>query len=496
MNDSRTTDDDRLALIDMQAIHEWLAAPQPAQAAEQLAPLHVHLAALRELRIDAAQHETLLELLGERIRHVVERLMPDLVGVTLPLSRRTRHTVRSLQGILLTFAEEHLRLLGAPPSAGRNLSPERIAWRALDALGKHLQIGNYVAAPYAPGIWKLVHRIYRSADADGHAEAHLPEAGGTIADTYLQICLLACAQPASFTSREIALVAEYIRRFSSRAAFLSSNDAKDAEGMFWIDPDRDAPPVSASRRPAPDGAIRFACERLAQLAEEQVEALGAGASITDLDLPEAALSPAGHGVLRRLAHHWGHPGKRRFPRRRQNYPAQLCIGLSALNRLFGKNAADGETTDWLVTNESPDGYALMHSAGKTGRLAAGEIVAVRTEYHADWQTCIVRWVLSENPEHLELGLQILSRSALPATVVVPGEREGGERRRALFLPALPPIRTHETLAVPVGTTQAGERQMVLLVERDNLEIRRIRPTHVEEQTASIEVIAFETEDAS
>lgn len=496
MNDSRTTDDDRLALIDMQAIHDWLAAPQPAQAEDQLAPLHAHLAALRDLRTDAGQRETLLDLLGARIRHVIDRLMPGLVGVTLPLSRRTRHTVRSLQGMLLTFAEEYLRLLDAPASADRNLSRERIAWRALDALGRHLLIGSHVAAPYAPGIWKLVHRIYRAAASGGYAGTHLPEAEGTIADTYLQTCLLACAQPASFTSREIALVTEYIRRFSSRAAFLHGNEANEAEGVFWIDPDRDAPPVSAGRRPPPEGAIRFACERLAQLAEEQVEALEAGASAADLDLPETAITPAGHGVLRRLAHHWGHPGKRRFPRRRQNYPAQLCIGLSALNRLFGRSAADGEKTDWLVTNESPDGYALMHSAGKTGRLAAGEVVAIRTENHADWQTCIVRWVLSENPEHLELGLQILSRNALPATVVVPGEREGGERRRALLLPALPPIRDHETLVAPVGTMLAGERLMALLIERDNLEVRRIRPTRVEEQTASIEVIAFETEDAS
>ena len=71
----------------------------------------------------------------------------------------------------------------------------------------------------------------------------------------------------------------------------------------------------------------------------------------------------------------------------------------------------GELTSWMVTNESPDGYALMHVTGKTNRVTPGDIVALRTENVADWQICIVRWALSENPEHLEIGLQVLATRA-------------------------------------------------------------------------------------
>ena len=51
-------------------------------------------------------------------------------------------------------------------------------------------------------------------------------------------------------------------------------------------------------------------------------------------LPGFAASPGGHGVLRRLATLWGHPAKRKFPRRRQSYRADLCSGLDRLWQLL------------------------------------------------------------------------------------------------------------------------------------------------------------------
>ncbi|HEX5804066.1 MAG TPA: hypothetical protein VFY24_13655 [Azospira sp.] len=491
MNDTLAANDTALTLIDLQAIRDWLATPPAPQAEDELAPLHAHLTALGEARASAELCHTVLDQLHDRTQATWQRLQPQLIGVILPLSRRIRHTVRGLQGVLLALAESYLRL-PEQALAALGIPAEQITWRALNALALHLQISNYVAAPYGVGIWKLAHQTFRTALARDHAERHIPGADGTVADLYLRACLLACAQPASFTSREIGLAVDYIRRFASRAAFLAGDRLKEAEGVFWIDPDRDAPPTSAARRPAPEGALCFACERLAQLAEEQIDALEAGASVADLDLPDAAVSPAGHGVLRRLAHHWGHPGKRRFPRRRQNYRAELHIGLAALCQLYGNEPASaGETTHWLVTNESPDGYAVMHTAGKTGRLVAGDIVAISTEQHRDWQVCIVRWALSENPEHLELGLQILSRQALPALLAIPGANTEAAPRQVLVLPALPPIRPHETLVASTGTVGSCGQHMILMSERQNLEIREIRTTRLEEQTANIEVAAFE-----
>lgn len=495
MNNAQTNTRE-FPLLDLRTTLDWLSSPPAMQAEDDLAPLHAHLTALHNAAGARWQRHKILDLLYSRARHTIQRLLPTLVGASLPLARDIRQTVRSMQSILLLLAEDHFSLVDDVPATEPELLPVgRILWHAIDALAQHQLISSHVAAPYSPGTWKLANRAYHLALAGNHTETPIPGLDSTIEDIYLQACLLACAQPASFTSREISFAVDYIERFSSRAFFIPHAKAADAEGVFWIHPERDAPPTSFSRKPAPEGALCFACEQLAQLAEEQVDALEAGASITDLDLPEAAISPAGHGVLRRLAQHWGHPGKRRFPRRRQNFRAELSVGFESLHQLFGRQQQTHETTHWLVTNESADGYAVMHASGKTGQLTAGNIVAIRTEQNANWQPCIIRWVLSDNPEHLELGLQILSTQAFPATLVTSGSGAQEDRREVLILPSLPPIRPHEMLVIPTGAAVTPGEKMVLICERDNIEIREIRMMRQAEQTASLRVIAFENDQS-
>ncbi|MBK8524751.1 MAG: hypothetical protein IPL58_12070 [Betaproteobacteria bacterium] len=501
MNDfPSTSDDETLALIDLRAILDWLATPPAAKAEDELAPLHAHLTALREIQTAAHQRHKVLDLLYSRAHGVVQRLLPDLTGVSLPLSRRIRHTVRGMQDLLLTVAEDYLNTLGDLDEhliKGLRRPRELTLWRALDALGCHLLISNHVASPAGVGIWQRLHRTYALATEQNFADVAVRGAEGTLRAIYLRTLLLACAQPASFSSREIDLVVEYINRFGIRAEFLPSpTENPEAEGIFWIDPDRDAPPTASSRQAAPEGALCFTCASLSALLEEQMMALEAGLNPGDIDLPESAATPVGHGVLRRLAHYWGHAGKRRFPRRRQNYRAVLCVGLPALWQLFhDEHTKVGELTSWMVTNESPDGYALMHVSGKTARLAAGDIVAIRTETISDWQICIVRWALSENPEHLELGLQILATRATSAFLAASAVSVDGENQPVLILPKFTPMRRTEALVAPAGTAQRGRGKLVLLVEQDNLEIREMLATHLDEQTSSIEVIAIEPSKA-
>lgn len=494
-NPNPVSDNDTLTLIDLRAILEWLATPPAPRAEDELAPLHTHLTALRGTPTAAHQRHKVLDLLYTRAHGVIQRLLPELADASLPLSRRTRQTVRGMQELLLMVAEDYLSTLDDLDEyliKGLRRPPELTLWRTLDALSSHLLVSNYVASPAATGIWLLLHRAYRKATESGVAELSVHGEEGCPEELYLRALLLSCAQPASFTAREIDLVVAYTRRFATRARFLTAGELADSEGAFWVDPDRDAPPTAVSRQPPPAGVLCFSCGPLAELAEEQVDALEAGASPDTLDLPHAAATSAGHGVLRRLAHYWGHPGKRRFPRRRQNYRAVLCVGLHTLWQLFhDEETQAGDLSSWMVTNESPDGYALMHVSGKTSRLAAGDIVAVRTENSQSWQICIARWALSENPEHLELGLQILATNATPAILACSTGAGEATQQAALILPQLLPVRPMETVIVPTGTTRPGENKLVLVIERDNLEVREVVAKHLEEQTASVEVIAIE-----
>ncbi|HET7775459.1 MAG TPA: hypothetical protein VFK74_03765, partial [Azospira sp.] len=322
----------------------------------------------------------------------------------------------------------------------------------------------------------------------------------TIEQAYAHALLLACAQPASFNARELEFIDAIAEHQGHRLEFLNATDERH-RGLFWIDPKRDTPAVALARRlPPPETQVLwFSCDQLAHALQQQLQALESETrSPANLDLPEFAGTLAGRSVLRRLIRFWGNPAKRRFPRRRQSYRVTLHAGLEPLASLLRGPALDSdEGSVWMITNESPEGYALMHLSGTAEHLEVGDVVALKPENHppgrGGWQACIVRWALSENPEHLEIGLQILSPKALPATIALPGDNASAHPH-VLILPAIPGVRQADALVTPSGLLPTDQGRFVLLVERDNLEVREVRATSLDEQTGRVEIFSIEPEE--
>ena len=147
----------------------------------------------------------------------------------------------------------------------------------------------------------------------------------------------------------------------------------------------------------------------------------------------------------------------------------------------------------MVTNESPDGYALMHMSGHTADIRVGDIVALQaTEEHSGtstaWHACIIRWAISENPEHIELGLQMLAPKAMAVEIAYPYELESS-KVAALILPPTPPLRPSQSLVVPTGLIKENTRRIIVLQEEDNLQIHEFQTTRLIEQTNTIEIFS-------
>ena len=268
--------------------------------------------------------------------------------------------------------------------------------------------------------------------------------------------------------------------------------------MFWLDLDQDYPAHALARRQPPGDvlALYLACDLVARDARGRVAALAEGATAESLGLPAFADTAAGRGVLRRLSQLWGQPAKRRRPRRRQSYRVNLCAGLEQLWELTRDPASEAQqTSEWMVINEGPEGYLLMHMSGLTSNLRIGDVVAIRptgerSEAASAWQVGIVRWALSENPEHIEIGVQQLAAHAIAAEVVrMPVAPDS--KLSALILPALPPFR--ELQALITSTGQLGEREgrLLVLTDQGNFGVHELRPVALTEQTSSIEVFTVE-----
>jgi hypothetical protein len=159
-------DDITPAPSNLQSIADWLDAPMPLNAADDLPPIQRHLATLRANCTDRQLHFATLDRLYTRCISVVSNLRPSLVGTSLPISRRTRQLIRNLQDLLRSLADEYestLARFAASPSSEQKTVQEGILGRILFALAQHLFTSNLVAAQSGNGIWQQLHKTYETA---------------------------------------------------------------------------------------------------------------------------------------------------------------------------------------------------------------------------------------------------------------------------------------------------------------------------------------------
>ena len=486
------------------AILDWLALAHGRQGSDDAEQLLAHLILLREAAIPTAQRIKILDLVYREIERMVFSEIPKLLEVSLPVTRKTRQRVRLLQDLLEALSQEYFNSLAElfdPQGNGASLAPQTTLAMIAQCLSWHIRISHLIAAPHSIGIWQKMHSAFSSGRRLGIDNLAPARDMPTLQAIYTSTLLTAIAQPASFSAREL----EFIVALTENGLMpveISEAPPADSCCLFWVDLERDFPAHALVRR-LPPGSIPIlflSGDGAAHKSRELLSALEKGTPAASLGLPEFANTRAGQGVLRRLKNLWGHPTKRKFPRRRQSYRVKLCFGLDQLWHLIREPGVANEASEWMVTNESPDGYALMHMSGQTSNTRVGDIVAVqsmgeRSEKESPWHVCIVRWALSENPEHVELGLQQLASHAIAAELARPLELDS-KHIAALILPEMPPFRPHAEVVVQTGMLPVDARKFLLLIEKENLEIREVRPTQLTEQTTSIEIFSVEADETS
>lgn len=479
---------------------QWLESPPAANPTEELPSLRLHLRALRDLAPAPLQRATILDSLYLRSFSAIASIIPSLTHPVLPVTGNSRRTVRNVLELLQALGDELVSIQQIidhkPGATDPREAVELVLWRSLQTLAHQLMICHIIASPPPPGIWQQLHQTFAKARAY-QIQSVVPQgASNSLRHLYHAAVLLGCAQPASLTGREVMFLTAYFQRFADQVE--ESTVASDVDSaVFWIDPKSDVAAISYRHSSPPINLVPYSvsCSRLQTLLNEQIAALESGTPVQQLNLPAFAGKPAGLGVLRRLAARWGSSGKRRFPRRKQDQRTVLTTGINGLWSLYNVgDSADVVLSSWMITNESPDGYALMHVTGKTSSLAVGDIAAVRSGSSPDWQIGVVRWVISSNPEHLELGLQILAPTAIAAMAVQPAASQIAEYLPVLVLPALPRIRTRQLLIATVGMIDKERKKALLIVEKHNLAVREIQLTAVDEQTSSVEILSIAPEE--
>ena len=496
--------DDLFAEQRVEQILDWLAGPQAADPLEDLGPLRAHLISLSDAQISGNQFHRILDLFYTRAQKITSELKPQLRDASLPLIRPLRQIAQGLSEIHHSIAAGYQRVLADVEQRrvrNQRRNPSRMAGRAMKALAEQLEIAALVAGPLPPDFWRSAHELYREAHLNREDDAATAASGPDPEQLYREILALATVQPESLSASEVSLAVAYVSSFASAAEIRETLPAEPDPSLFWIDPHRDSPPLAASRRTPPasgKGLLYFSCARLAALAAEQIVALERGTSPEELQLPPEAGDTAYHGLLRRLQQRWTEPAKRQFPRRRNNYRVQVCIGLEALWNLLDhsigveESTGDNALTDWMVLNESPAGYALMHVAGEVQALRNGSAIALRTSESRGWQICIVRWMSSDNPEHIELGVQVVAPGAQPIKIAFRNTKQQSRQPLpALLLEPLPALRQNAAILAPTGSCRS--RRFVMVSGAEKTYISQGRMVSLDLQTACVELFQFESD---
>lgn len=476
----------------LKSILDWLAQAHASNDLADSGQLHAQIIKLREASPPGEQRIKLLDLLFAQAERIVNAELPSLRESTLPISRKLRLRVRALLELLEDLTQDYFNsLAGLFDPQGSKLpgKPNAPLRRAMHALAWQISISQLVAAPPNRGVWQKAHAAFRTARRLGIEKTPGPNGMPSIERIYLDMLLGAIAQPASFSPIELDFIRHYVENQATAPA-LQETPPADPASAFWIDPEIDFPAHALVRRAPPAGVrvLYFSCGHAAGNALKNREELLKGRPASQLGLSPLADTHTGQGALLRLSELWGHPLKRKFPRRRQSYRAKICPGLKNLWQLTRNQPAEIEFSEWMVTNESPDGYSVMHVSGHAANLRVGDMLALRAAKDgtsrpaSTWQICLVRWAVSENPEHIELGLELVSARAVALEISRPGN-PSSPSLPALILPKAPPLRPHQSLVLPGGQLKERTCQISVTPALDGQQTLTVQ---LEEQTSSVD----------
>lgn len=479
------------------AIVAWLQSEENADPRQELDALREHLATVARADLAPADLHRLIDAFFHRTRRLSLALQPHLVAAALPLEQYLRSIAEGLRGVYAMLEDCYCRLIEAPGEDNpRTMQPASalLAGAALNTLLEQVRINIHIASPAPAKLWLKAHRLYRLCAADGEDPTRALDADVA----YKAMVAQAAAQPEGFSPAEAAILQAYLQRYAMMVDLLDQRPDDGSASWFWMDTDRDIGPTPSNRRiPARHGRLMFiSCVRLAHRLDEHLNDMERGASLKDLKLPDLLAPNTAISFLRRVQQYWNSPPHRHFSRRPHSYRAQLCAGLENFWHLLksGDTSGNGDaarTTEWTVTNESPAGFSVMHVSGTVEGLRIGSLIALRASADDDWKVCIVRWMRSENAEHIELGLELVSPNAESVSLLFRDDGDDQQPKPGLLLPPGTALRRHPAIIAPSGSYSS--RRFFIIPESGKAQMSRGRLLSLDLQTDSVELFQFEAE---
>ncbi len=499
---------------DPEHFQAWLAKlpyDQPGYAAQIL------VKELRRLH-SASNIRTRLKLLEpavEPAEHLLREAGKDLARCTLPMAPEAQQDFLDINALLRTLAQYYSDVASEIASKWIGIGfakPLLLATvRAMQFQAQRLDLAYRVYARGSNSAWAELHRLYRVARKGGFATSASPGIDATPEQIYLKALLLAFAEPTKLAPGDLEHVRQYVDHYWQFSELLEADvdrpEQQDADACFLIKPSEARAGrslVRAARLPIEPGDLILRCTRLQTKLLGQMTGLERRIEPDRLGLPSSANEPQYVALLRNMQRLWSAPPVRRHSRQNFKPRVDIVVGFEALITFlsgvaFRRRTAEAsqsalalELSEWAIGNESPGGFAVQYIGGKAGPVRVGEVVGLRPRDESTVHICLMRRVVSNDLQSLELGLQKLAAVAKASTITVidQGPKSPALLRpqelQVILLPRLPNQDNAPALIAPRDALMPGARIRAL---EDGHEVT-LQVSKPIEQCASCDVFAL------
>lgn len=514
----------------------WLASLPMADNVQIAQQLYQALFTLNRMPLDADERLVLMELYRKPVSVAASGLQTHFVRLSLPLRPRLKQLADFLCLLHMEMAYGYKHVLKAELDGHDPWESDAFLLaleRSIRYLGEVLLRSYQMYMPAPPGVWKEIHGFYYYAEQHDQALRRLVvnshEEETTVTKSYLQTLLLGLCGPYQLPQNECHQVNAFLARWGMKAEIGPANRVNDPAGCFLIDFNADHPGIPIPRdvplNSAPALRILNAIE-LARLTHEFSKRLQKGESPSTLGLGFECVGAACIDTLKRMLRFWGLAGRRQFSRRQSPKSLSICVGLNAIHffcdeeRPFTQPQASVPTPEqavalpdrfsleeepeaelnvtaplpdlyrvdsrWQVRDESARGYSLARSGEAGIPVRVGDVVGILNPELNQWRIGVVRWVKSPNPQHVDIGVEMVAPHARPLAVR-PAGTSAVPYGQALLLPAVEALRQPATLLVAPGTCRPGED--IEITEHESPS-RRVRVLKLAERSNAFSQVVF------
>jgi hypothetical protein len=494
------------AVVDARSCEAWLsraALADPKQGCQELTAL---LESLESAPPADDDYLDVLERLREPIAITLTEHAKKITGRPLPLREHEAGTFDQLHDLWRAFGHAYARLLerveSGTPGAVAHQAP-LLAQRALDCTAELMSAHYRCRREVDFELWRELHRLYRSADAAGHAHENIAASlrSRTISschEVYVRALLLHLANPYALGGRELAWTRRWSTTWAHKLELVSAAD--DAQG-YAVDLAGDQAPAWIRAQQARDTTRFLDTAQLRRSVKGRVRKLEAGVDPQTLGLGKDCVQPDVGRLLATLARAWLEaPAARQFTRRASPGRVELVCGFDAIHvALTGRSfrsasrhwdysrrdaealsvyqstsvatsepAADAASEQWESLDESANGFRLRRD-GDGLRLAHQQLVALKPQDAKRFILSEVRWLMIGIDRSLVIGAASLPGLAAGIAVRPIGNPSLPEPYTQAFL--LPATAGHPaSLVLPAGWHQAG-REVELKMGEELLQTR-------------------------